>query len=73
MVLSHLDRSGVAGAATPGEPVTEEALASAEARMMVRLPAELREFYQDIGDGLALFWQSDPDDLENRNAFGRAA
>jgi hypothetical protein len=32
--------------------------------MKVHLPAELREFYQEIGDGFVLFWQSDPNDAE---------
>jgi cell wall assembly regulator SMI1 len=32
--------------------------------MNVRLPADLREFYQVIGDGLLLFWQSDPEDAQ---------
>ena len=61
-VLRHLEGLGVAYTAVAGEPVTDEELASAEVEMKVRLPTELREFYQVIGDGFLLHWQSDPDD-----------
>jgi cell wall assembly regulator SMI1 len=61
-VLGHLEELGVACTATASDPATDEALASAEARMKVRLPGELREFYQEIGDGFSLFWEADPCD-----------
>ena len=61
-VFGRLDELGVAGSATPGELATDEALAAAEAEMRIRLPADLREFYQTVGDGFVLFWESDADD-----------
>lgn len=61
-VCGRLDELGMDGSAPCGEFVTDEELSACEAQMGVRLPAELREFYQTIGDGLVLFWQSDPDD-----------
>ena len=61
-VIDHLEGLGVACTATARDPATDKALASAEARMNVRLPAELREFYRTVGDGFVLFWQSDPND-----------
>jgi cell wall assembly regulator SMI1 len=62
LVLRHLQGLGIDCTALAGEPATDEELAAAEAEMKVRLPAELREFYQTVGDGFTLFWQSDPDD-----------
>jgi cell wall assembly regulator SMI1 len=63
-VYGHLDGLGAAGGANPGEAVTDEALAAAEAEMKVRLPAELREFYQTVGDGFSLYWETAPGDPE---------
>ncbi len=61
-VFGHLDELGIPYQAASGEPATDEALASAEAAMKIRLPAELREFYQTVGDEFLLFWESDSDD-----------
>ncbi|WP_162671139.1 SMI1/KNR4 family protein [Gemmata massiliana] len=61
-VLGHLEELGVTYLATSGELVTDEVLESAEASMKIRLPAELREFYQTVGDGFSFFWESDSGD-----------
>ncbi|VTU00414.1 : SMI1_KNR4 [Gemmataceae bacterium] len=62
-VIGHLEGLGIECTATAGEDVGEAELASAEATMGVQLPAELREFYQAFGDGVGVFWRSDPDDF----------
>lgn len=62
LVFRHLNELGITDTAVTSGPATDEALAEAEAAMQVRLPAELREFYQTVGDGFVQYWQSDPGD-----------
>jgi len=63
-VQRHLGRHGVACEVVAGKRVTDKALTKAESKMKVRLPAELREFYQTVGDGFVFGWEADPDDLK---------
>jgi cell wall assembly regulator SMI1 len=63
-VRRHLDRQGVACEIEAGKPATNKVLTKAETKMKIRLPAELRAFYQIIGDGFSLWWQADADDLK---------
>jgi cell wall assembly regulator SMI1 len=61
-VRRHLERVGVACEVEAGNVATERLLTKVEAEIKVRLPAELREFYQTMGDGLSLRWQVNSDD-----------
>ncbi len=61
-VRHHVERQGVECAAPSGKPASEKAVAAVEAKLKVRLPTELREFYRTVADGYAMFWQADPDD-----------
>lgn len=67
-VRVHLDRLRVACNIDAGKPVTEKALAKAERQMSIRLPAQLREFYQAIGNGFSFDWSADPD--SSNSPFG---
>jgi cell wall assembly regulator SMI1 len=61
-VRGHLQRLGVACEVRAGKAATEKAFAKAEGKINVQLPADLREFYQAVGDGFSLRWQADADD-----------
>lgn len=63
-VYGRLEELGASGTATGGDPATDNALAAAEAEMRVRLPVELRAFYQAVGDGFSFYWEADPDGPE---------
>ncbi len=63
-VRRHVKRLKVDCAVTSGKPASEKAVAAAEAKLNVRLPAELREFYRTVADGYAMFWQADANDSE---------
>jgi len=67
-VRRHVERQKVDCAVTSGNPASEKAVAATEAKLKVRLPAELREFYRTVADGYAMFWQVDPNDA--KQAFG---
>ncbi|MBN9523813.1 SMI1/KNR4 family protein [bacterium] len=62
VVRRHVERQGVRCAVNSGKPASEKAIAATEAKLKVRLPAELREFYRTVADGYAMFWQADPND-----------
>ncbi|MEJ5277184.1 MAG: SMI1/KNR4 family protein [Thermogemmata sp.] len=61
-VRRHLERLGVACEIEAGKVATAKAVARIEAKIQVRLPAELREFYQTMGDGFLFRWQTEPED-----------
>jgi cell wall assembly regulator SMI1 len=61
-VRRYLKGQGIDCAVTAGKPVNGKALAKTESEMQVRLPADLREFYRSIGDGLSIFWEAEPND-----------
>jgi cell wall assembly regulator SMI1 len=60
-VRRHLERLGIACEIEAGIPATEKTVTKAETKMKVRLPTDLREFYETIGDGFSLRWQADSD------------
>lgn len=57
-VRGHLERLGIACEIEAGEVATEQAVAQAEAKISIRLPADLREFYQTMGDGFSFSWDA---------------
>ncbi len=61
-VRRHVVAQGVACAITSGTPASEKAVAAAEAKLNVRLPAEMREFYRTVADWYAMFWEADAND-----------
>ena len=63
-VRRHVERQGVGCAVSSGKPASEKAVAATEAKLRVRLPDELREFYRTVADGYAMFWQADPNDAK---------
>ena len=67
-VRRHVEGQGVGCAVTSGKPASEKAVAAAEAKLKVRLPTELREFYRTVADGYAMFWEADPND--SKQPFG---
>src|SRR4051812_45174713 len=62
-VRRHLEGLGVACEVQAGKVATEKTVTTAERKTKARLPADLREFYQTVGDGFSLQWQADSDDL----------
>lgn len=58
-VRRHIDHLGLACVIKAGKRTTDKVIATAEGKMQVRLPAELREFYETIGNGFSLAWQAD--------------
>lgn len=67
-VRRHVEWQGVACSVTCGKPAPEKAVAATEAKLKVRLPAELRAFYRTVGDGYSMFWEADPND--SKQPFG---
>ncbi len=63
-VRRHVKQLKVDCAVTSGKPASEKAVAAAEAKLNVCLPAELRESYRTVADGYAMFWQADANDSE---------
>ncbi len=63
-VRLHVEEQGVSCAIASGKVASEKAIGAIEAKLKVRLPAELREFYRTVSDGYAMFWQADEDDCK---------
>lgn len=61
-VRRHVERLSIACEVEAGKVASEKSIAKVEDKMNARLPAELREFYQTVGDGFSLRWQADADD-----------
>jgi hypothetical protein len=68
IIRRHVERQGVGCTATSGKPASEKAVAATEAKMKLRLPAELRDFYRTVGNGYWMFWEADPND--SKQPFG---
>lgn len=58
MVRCHLESLGIACTVRAGKVATEKSIARIEGKIKVRIPAELREFYQTAGDGFVFFWEA---------------
>ena len=56
--ITRLNQLGVEVDSAAGRTTTDRQLKAAEARMGIRLPHDLREFYQEVGNGFAMYWQS---------------
>ncbi len=63
-VRHHVKRQKVDCVVKSGPPASEKAVAAVETELKVRLPAELREFYQTVADGYEMFWSADPNDAK---------
>src|SRR5262245_47058890 len=61
-VRRHLEGLGGGCKVAAGNVASEHAVAKFEGRMRVRLPTELREFYQSVADGFSFRWEADPND-----------
>jgi hypothetical protein len=61
-VWERIAELGAEGTFAPDEPATDDELTAAEAELKCPLPAELREFYQTVGNGLSFFWEADSDE-----------
>jgi cell wall assembly regulator SMI1 len=60
-VRQHLESLAIATEIISGAVATDDAIAQLEATIGCRLPADVRDFYQTVGDGFSLAWQSDAD------------
>lgn len=57
--ITRLNELGIEVDAAAGQVTSERQLRAAEARMGIRLPQALGEFYREVGNGYAMFWQSE--------------
>lgn len=67
-VRAYLDGHKIVSSIHPGRKVGERALANAEQALGIGLPAELRTFYQTMGNGFSFSWYVDFDDLKQPHA-----
>lgn len=69
IACKHLEKLGIAPQIREGTPVTEEQLVEAERVMQITLPAELRRYLKEMGDGFQLWYSAEPVTRNRKNEF----